>query len=270
MCVLYGREGYHSLFLKPLAYLLGCKYVALDYMALYEMYLKGRRGVYYVEEPWVSEGEAPEPPYRLPPRLDYLRGKMLPVLGNAQVYFKAAAGSCLGLLAKPGEPLVTDFFLPLYLQYGDVERALDAALEAYPCAARSREELIDGVGKRYDRGVIWLAWTAGAIFTTPPWGFAISGVWGLTWVGERPREVHAYAYPPPYLELNPPQLYINAVSIRGPKWMKYVTRFWRPLYMYLEGRMGRGEILPLAREIEDVLQFRTCGTSSARRFADIL
>ncbi|MFN7105334.1 MAG: hypothetical protein ACK4M3_01915, partial [Pyrobaculum sp.] len=206
MCVLYGREGYHALFLKPLAYLLGCRYMPLDYLTLYETYLEGRRGVYYVEEPWVfeKEGEAPEPPYRLPQRLDYLRGKILPLLGNVQVYFRSAAGSCLGLLAKPGEPLVTDFFLPLYLQYG--ERALDVAREAYRCAAKSREELVEGVGKKYGRGVIWLAWGVDAVITTPPWGFAVSGVWGLTWVGIRPREVAAYADPPPYLELSPPQL----------------------------------------------------------------
>jgi len=47
-CKLYGREGYHAVFLKPLAKALGCEYVELDYMSLYRRYVEGKPGVYYV------------------------------------------------------------------------------------------------------------------------------------------------------------------------------------------------------------------------------
>ncbi len=255
MCVLYGREGYHAQFLKPLAYLLRCRYVALDYMTLYEKYLSGERGVYYVEEPWIfdRESQAPEPPHRLPPQLDYLRGRMLPILGNVQAYFKTAVDrGCLGLLAKPGEPLVTDFYLPLYLQHGDAERALEVAREVHNCAAKSREQLVEGIGVRYNKGVIWTAWVVGmdVTITTPPWGFTMSGVWGLTWVGEQPRDIDFYAYPPPYVEYNQSPLYINAVPLRRGGWMKYVIKLWPQLYRYLEKKIEKSEVLPHAREIE--------------------
>lgn len=48
MCTLYGREGYHGLFLRPIAAQMGCELVQLDYMALYRTYRRGAPGVFYI------------------------------------------------------------------------------------------------------------------------------------------------------------------------------------------------------------------------------
>lgn len=73
----------------------------------------------------------------------HLAGRILPILGNAHVHFGeglASEAQCgeAGLLAKPGEPLVTDFFLPIFLEVGGVEKALKAAKRLYKCAPRTR------------------------------------------------------------------------------------------------------------------------------------
>jgi len=60
-CRLYGREGYHAVFLKPPAKALWIRGAGL-HVALPQI-RRGEAGG-YVEEPWLyeAEGEAPEPP----------------------------------------------------------------------------------------------------------------------------------------------------------------------------------------------------------------
>jgi len=260
-CRLYGREGYHAVFLKPLAKVLGCEYVELDYMSLYRRYVEGKPGVYYVEEPWLyeAEGEAPEPPGRLPSQLSHLAGRMLPILGNVQAAFKAPFGKCLGLLAKPGEPLVTDLFLPLYLIHRDVKSALAAAREVYRCAPRTPRELVEGArAGAYAWGVMWTAWASDVALEAPPWG-PISGIWGLTWRGLRPTPLYAYAYPPPYLDAQWGEwkrhrgLLEAARPLRGPGWMKFVEKFHKPLYKYLLGEAEARDVAEVAKEVESYL-----------------
>lgn len=262
MCVLYGRGGYHALFLRPIAELLKCRYVALEYLELYQRYVEGKRGVYYVEEPWLHEGrgEAPEPPHRLPPQLRRLEGKMLPILGNVQAYVSQKA-PCRALLAKPGEPLVTDLLLPLYLELRDPAEALRASKEAYRCAPEDPQALVDGVRKgTHGRGVVWTAWAPDIRLTHPPWGPPMSGVWGLVWVGERPTAIDAYAYPPPYLDVewlewsHAKPFLLAARPLRGPGWMPYVLRAWPLLYKYLK---GRGRFVEARRAVEEIETYIT-------------
>jgi len=87
-CVLYGREGYHALFLRPIAELLGCRYMALEYLELYRAFLRGG-GVFYVEEPWLwsRPTKAPLPAFRLPPQARWMQGRMYPLLGNVHLFF---------------------------------------------------------------------------------------------------------------------------------------------------------------------------------------
>jgi hypothetical protein len=266
-CVLYGREGYHALFLKPLAELLGCRYVALEYLELYEAFLKGG-GVFYVEEPWLwsRPTHAPPPPFSLPKWAEWMRGRMYPLLGNLHLFFtdgrynSASETPCgrVGLLAKRGEPLVTDLFLPLFLETGDVAKALRTAKALFRCGLpKSRDELIEGVKSgRYVAGYIWSAWTPGLEVELRPYpalGKAVSGFWGLV---ELDREVPAYAYPPPYLEVAGPyrRFLENAVSIRGPGWMDFVLRSHGPLERFLFGEVGEEAAARRLGEIAMVLQ----------------
>jgi hypothetical protein len=188
---LYGREGYHALFLKPLAELLGCRYVALEYLELHDAFLKGG-GVFYVEGPWL---------WSRPIRAkwaEWMRRRMYPLLGNVHLFFtdgrynSASEAPCgrVGLLAKRGEPLVTDLFLPLFLETGDVAKALRTAKTLFRCGLpKSRDELVEGVklGK-YVAGYVWSAWTPGLEVELRPYpalGKAVSGVLGPRGAGQR-------------------------------------------------------------------------------------
>ena len=77
-----------------------------------------------------------------------------PVLGNVQVFYTDGAvnyvveapcgrGRAFG---EEGEPLVTDLLLPLYLEIGDVAKALRAAREFNKCGLPSTPtELAEGI-----------------------------------------------------------------------------------------------------------------------------
>ncbi|ACB40763.1 hypothetical protein [Pyrobaculum neutrophilum] len=269
MCTLYGREGYHALFLKPIAAALGCRYVALDYLTLYRRFKGRAEGIYYIEEPWVYARDtyAPEPAGQLPPQLGYLRRRMYPLLGNVHVFFTdgiygyATEAPCgrVGLLAKEGEPMVTDLLLPLYLETGSVEKALAAAKRLYRCGLPgSREELVEGVkAGRYAAGYIWLAWAAGLDVELRPYptaGWTLSGFWGLAFL-EAPLYVHGH--PPPYLERlkgRARRLVEAAKPARGRGWMEFVEAAHVAVAQYLRGALPLDAAVKVLREIENRLE----------------
>ena len=265
-CVLYGREGYHALFLKPIAELLGCRYVALEYLELYRAFLRGG-GVFYVEEPWLwsRPTKAPPPPLRLAQPARWLERRMYPLLGNVHLFFTdgrfnaASEAPCgrVGLLAKWGEPLVTDLFLPLFLELGDVAKALRAAKALFKCGLpQSRDELVKGVKEgRYVAGYIWLAWAVNLGVELRPYpalGRPLSGIWGLA---DLEREVPAYAYPPPYPEVAGAwrRFIETAAPIRGPRWMDFVEESHEVLREYLLGHVGEDVTAKWLSSVEKVL-----------------
>jgi len=266
-CVLYGREGYHALFLRPIAELLGCRYMALEYLELYRAFLRGG-GVFYVEEPWLwsRPTKAPLPAFRLPPQARWMQGRMYPLLGNVHLFFTdgrfnaASEVPCgrVGLLAKWGEPLVTDFFLPLYLEIGDVEKTLRVAKSFFRCGLpQSRDELVEGVKEgRYVAGYIWLAWAAGLDVELRPYptlSRAVSGFWGLT---DLEGEVSAYAHPPPYPDVAGRwRRFIEmATPIRGPGWMNFVVKAHDVLKRYLLGEVGEEVAVEILSRVGEALR----------------
>ncbi|MCY0890424.1 MULTISPECIES: hypothetical protein [Pyrobaculum] len=255
MCVVYGREGYHALFLKPLARLLGCVYAELDYMSLYRAYRRGNPGLYYIEDVWFRGGVAPDPRRPVPRALEPLRGKMYPVLGNVQVFYTdgrwgtASEAPCgrIGLLAKAGEPLVTDLFLPLYLETCDVAKALALAKEFYKCGLPSTpSELVQGIRSgQYAAAYLWLGWAPDLrLRPNPALGRAVAGFWGLTAIGVEVQLPDFYAYPPPYLDAqwrpyeHNKRLVESAVAVRGPGWMDYVEMAYPVIEAFLNGAVG--------------------------------
>ena len=266
-CVLYGREGYHALFLRPIAEMLGCRYVALEYLDLYRIFLRGG-GVFYVEEPWLwsRPTKAPPPALRLPQPARWMQGRMYPLLGNVHVFFteggfdavsEAPCGR-VGLLAKRGEPLVTDFFLPLYLEKGDVYKALRAAKSFFKCGLpQSRDELIDGIKEgKYIAGYIWLAWAVNLDVELRPYptlGRTISGFWGLA---DLEGEISAYAYPPPYPDVAGRwrRFIETAMPIRGPGWMNFVVETHDVLEKFLFGEVGEDTAAKRLNRVGKVLR----------------
>ena len=87
----------------------------------------------------------------------------------------------------------------------------------------------------------------------------MSGIWGLTWVGEKPTALDVYAYPPPYLDVRwgewlwARRLLEEAKPLRGPGWMPYVKRLWPTLHRYLEGRATLEEARRAAEDIDAYL-----------------
>lgn len=254
------------MFLKPIAEMLGCRYVALEYLDLYRVFLRGG-GVFYVEEPWLwsRPTRAPPPALRLPQPARWMQGKMYPVLGNVHLFFTdgrynaASETPCgrVGLLAKWGEPLVTDFFLPLYLETGDVAEALRVAKSFFKCGLpQSRDELVRGVKEgRYVAGYIWLAWAAGldvALRPYPALGRAVSGFWGLA---DLEGEISAYAHPAPYPDAAGKwrRFIETAAPIRGPGWMNFVMEAHDVFRRYLFGEVEEGVATRRLSRVSDVL-----------------
>lgn len=252
---MYGREGYHALFLKPIAEAAGCVYRQREYMDLYQLYKSGSPGLYYIEDVWYTHGEAPAPPWRLPPAATWQLGKIYPVLGNVQVFYtdglynyahEAPCGKA-GLLAKVGEPLVTDLFLPLYLELGNVEKTLEAARKYYRCGLPATPaELVHGVKNgRYRVAYLWLGWAPDLpLRPNPVLKKAVAGFWGLTAVDVSIEFLHAYGYPPPYLDVewgpyrHNKSLVAEAAAVRRPGWMQFVEQAYPVIHGVLLGELS--------------------------------
>ncbi len=266
-CVLAGREGYHAAFLRPIARAMGCTYVELPYLDLYRCWATRCAPFIYVEDVWLYEGDshAPSPPGALPEAETSFAGRFLPVLGNVHVFFgdvPASEAPCgrAGLLFKAGEPLLTDVFLPLYVETRSVVEALRVARAHYRCGGpASPRDLVQGaLNGRYTSGYLWAGWLspeAGlAVSPYPGIGRAMLGFWGITTpraelAGLIPR--HVWATPPPYLDaywgpwerLRP--LTASAVHLRGPRWMRLVWETWDRMWAYLNGLAQIDEVAGL-------------------------
>ena len=254
-CVLYGREGYHALFLRPIAQSIGCVYKELDYLTLYRHYKSASPGLYYIEDVWYIHGVAPKPPWPVAQAARRLIGRLYPILGNVQVFYtnglynyihEVACGRA-GLLAKEGEPLVTDLFLPLYLEMGSVEKALYAAKEFYKCGLPSTPaELTQGViNDKFDAAYLWLAWAPQLpLRPNPVLKKAVAGFWGLTAVSVEVDLPYVHSHPPPYLDVDwgpysrNKRLVEESIVLRGPRWMEYVENNYVVLFEYLRGNVS--------------------------------
>ncbi|MGB9704475.1 MAG: hypothetical protein ACPL3C_03420 [Pyrobaculum sp.] len=255
MCTLYGREGYHGLFLRPIAEQLGCRLVQMDYLSLYRRYREGTPGVYYIEDVWYIHGRAPRPRHQTPPALAGLAGRLWPVLGNVQVFYTDGTANYVseapcgraGLLAKRGEPLVTDLLLPLYLELGGAAKALQYAKRLYKCGLpESPAQLAEGIRSGvYKAAYFWLGWAPDVkARPNPVLGRAVAGFWGLTAVGVEADFPDSYAYPPPYLDVDwgpyrhNRHLVESAYPLRGPQWMSYVEAAHPVVEAYLTGTIS--------------------------------
>ncbi|AAL64426.1 hypothetical protein PAE2775 [Pyrobaculum aerophilum str. IM2] len=271
MCTLYGREGYHGLFLRPIAAQMGCELVQLDYMALHRTYRRGAPGVFYIEDVWYKHGSAPWPRHAVPEAFKGLMGRIYPVLGNVQVFYTdgtvnyVAEAQCgkAGLLAKRGEPLVTDLLLPLYLEIGDVAKALIAAKKFYKCGLPSTPaELVEGIySGHYKAAYFWLGWAPGVkARPNPVLKKALAGFWGLTVVAVEVDVPDSYAYPPPYLDVDwgpyahNRRLVEEASPLRGRGWMDFVEEVHGVIHAYLHGQVELEKATRITKRIEGVLR----------------